>query len=506
MRSLDHKIESAIVNHRMLNSGDTVVLAVSGGPDSVCLLHLMAALAPRWGWHIHVAHMHHGIRGLDADEDARYVADLAAAMGYAFHLHHCDVPNIARKRGLGLEEAGRHVRYRFFAELADQIGAQAVAVGHHAGDQAETVLMNLLRGAGGTGLAGITPVRLIGERLKLIRPLLAVTRQEIEEYLRATGLQPRHDHTNDELDQTRNRIRHQLIPYLQQYNPRIKETLARTAEIIRCDELYLAQQVDEYLAKHLIRRYGLLSLSVAELMDQPLALRRRIIRRMVDLVSWEAKQSIAFGTSGTEARNVSVGPDLSFSSHVGFAVIEDLLEMMQPNASLGQAPKRSWSTPLPGGSVVRLSQGELFFLSPADSLPACWERVWRGTGSMELPEIGCGLLMRMANRPAEGWDRHSHLDQSVAEMELTVRSWRSGDRISLGETVGSKKLSDLFIDLKVPAPYRLRVPIIERAGEIIAVTGLMVAPAYRPPQDAVTAVELKLLTPDSERKDCGHAK
>lgn len=473
-----HSIENAIVNHRMLSAGDTVVLAVSGGPDSVCLLYLMDALASRWHWQIHVAHVHHGIRGADADQDLCLVSDLAAALGHRFHLRRCDVPGMAQKRGLGLEEAGRYARYQFFHDLAGEVGAAAVATGHHADDQAETVLMNLLRGAGGTGLAGIQPVRLTEHGFKIIRPLLFATRHEIECYLVQAGIRARHDRTNDELNQTRNRVRHELLPHLRQYNPRVTDALARTAAILRVDEQYFASQVESYLSAHLAKRYGLLSLSVAEVLKQPLALQRRILRRMLDLVSWEAKQSIDIVAS------------------VGFHGIEALLGQMQSNASPALRPhsaNNSWSVPLSGGVAARLSHGHLFFLSTAIHETEMCSRGWRIPGKVELPEIGSRFVALEVARPAGGWDRRIHLDMKLKDSELCLRYWVPGDRIRLGEGYGSKKLSDLFIDAKVPAPYRTRVPIVACGREIVAVADLMVSSAYRPQADAPTAIELQFI-------------
>ncbi|MGE5654036.1 MAG: tRNA lysidine(34) synthetase TilS [Bacillota bacterium] len=500
MRPLSQIIESTIINHRMLCEGDTVVLAVSGGPDSVCLLHLMSSLAIKQHWQIHVAHIHHGIRGTEADTDASFVADLAHSLGYPFHLCRSDVPRIAEERGLGLEEAGRFARYQYLAHLARQIGARAIATGHHADDQAETILMNLLRGAGGTGLAGIQLVRVLGQGLRVIRPLLLVSRFEIEQYLEAQCITPRYDHTNNELDQTRNRIRHELIPLLKSYNPRITEALARTADILRSDEQYLMQRVEAYLAEHLVHRYGLTSLSIDSIGSQPLALQRRIVRRMLGLISWEAKQSVnQFGATAGLA-----GPGLHV--HVDFGRVDNLLDLIQASTTNRQPIKRSWSAPLPGGGVARLSQGQLFFLSHNDCELGAWCHAWHGVGEQNLPEISTRIMANIIAHPWSGWDPRVHMDAGLVGHDLILRSWRPGDRVSIGERAGSKKLSDLFIDAKVPAPYRTRIPIIEHKGEIVAVAGLLVAPQFRPAPEAAKAIQLQLRNAAGECKDCGSAK
>ncbi len=259
--SLVRQVRQTIDAHGLLLPGDTVILGVSGGPDSLCMLDVLRWLAPTYQVSLHVAHLHHGIRGQDADEDSAFVAELCRDWGVPCRTERVDVPALARRRSLAIEETARQTRYAFLRSCARAVGAGSVAVAHNADDQVETVLMHLLRGAGLAGLRGMRPLVWMDElrlgadfpesppqpetRIRLIRPLLEVTRQEIETYCHEQGLEPRFDRSN--LDQTyfRNRLRHELIPFLETYNPNVRQVLRRTAEVVAADyellRVHLAQ-------------------------------------------------------------------------------------------------------------------------------------------------------------------------------------------------------------------------------------------------------------------------
>ena len=226
--------------YRLFNPGETVVVGVSGGPDSLCLLHLLRRLAPELRLWLHVAHLHHGLRGAEADADAAFVAELADCWGLPCTVGRIDVAALAREAGLSLEEAARQARYRFLAEVAEAGGASTLSVGHNADDQAETVLMHFLRGSGAAGLRGMLPrtplddYRLfpaedgdlgdslslsgprvaVSPRLHLVRPLLAIPRTDIESYCAEYRLAPRFDRSNEDTTFFRNRLRHELLPIL----------------------------------------------------------------------------------------------------------------------------------------------------------------------------------------------------------------------------------------------------------------------------------------------------
>ncbi len=241
--SLLHQVRTTIEQHRLVAPGDTVVVGVSGGPDSLALLHVLRALRGELHIALQVAHLNHRLRGADSDADAAFVAWLAREWDLPATIEAREVAALAREQRLSIEQAARQARYAFLAEVARRIGARVIAVAHHADDQVETVLMHLLRGAGLAGLRGMTAQSQVsGFNVQLVRPLLDVTRAEIEAYCRANALTPRFDRSNLDTTLFRNRLRHETLPYLQTLNPNLREILRRTARVLADDYDFLDAQ------------------------------------------------------------------------------------------------------------------------------------------------------------------------------------------------------------------------------------------------------------------------
>ncbi len=286
------RVREALRRDRLLSRGGRVLVAVSGGADSMALLYALAALAGPWRLTVQVVHVHHGLRP-EADEDAAFVQAQAQALGLPVRVEPVDAGGAARTQRLSIEDAARRLRYERLEATARGWSADAVAVAHTADDQAETVLLRLLRGTGVAGLGGMTQTRPLGEA-RLIRPLLAFWRAEIEAFLAAHGLSYRDDATNRDLAFTRNRIRHDLLPRLMQdYNPRIREALVQLAEQCRTDTAYLEASAARQW-RRIARRAGRgeVLVDVARLRRQPPALRRQLVRRTVrevqgDLTAFE---------------------------------------------------------------------------------------------------------------------------------------------------------------------------------------------------------------------------
>ena len=270
-------LESAlktISRYNMLPSGARVAVAVSGGPDSVCLLHLLCELAPQFHLTLSVAHFNHKLRGDASDSDERFVAELATSLGLAFHRADADL----RAAGGNLEQAGRRGRRDFFTELIREGVADRVALGHTRDDQAETVLFRLLRGSGLAGLAGIYPLTEGG----LIRPLIDVTRAEVIEYLRGRGLAWREDATNRDPRFARNRIRHDLLPQLRrEWNPRLNEALAHLADLAQEEERWWSAEMDRLAADALTGRNSGVEMRASMLVAAPRAAARRLVRQAI---------------------------------------------------------------------------------------------------------------------------------------------------------------------------------------------------------------------------------
>lgn len=247
---LEDKVLNTIKRYEQIKSGDTIVVGVSGGPDSICLLNVLKNLQNELKINIVVAHINHMIRK-EADSETEFVQDFCKQMDIKCFVKKADVLQIAKEKKLGTEEVGRKIRYDFFEEVKNLVGGNKIATAHNANDNAETVLMNFLRGSGSTGLKGIEPIR----DNKLIRPIIECTRQEIEQYCNEKDLNPKYDKTNQENIYTRNKIRNMLIPYIQEnFNPNIIETINRMSNLIATDEMYFKSIVKQSYKETFISR------------------------------------------------------------------------------------------------------------------------------------------------------------------------------------------------------------------------------------------------------------
>ena len=435
------KVLAAIGEHALFGAGDTVIVAVSGGADSVALLDILASLEELCLTLV-VAHLNHSLRGAESDGDEAFVRELAARYGLPCEVERADVKGMSRARKLSLEEAGRTARHRFLLGLAERYGAHAVALAHHADDQAETVLMRLVRGAGGTGLAGIAP-----KTSGLVRPLLGVTRGEIEAYLRSRQLPFRTDSSNADTIFLRNRVRLELLPYLATYNPSVRDRLVATAEALAADEALLEEVTNRAVACHGSAANGL---CVAGVRTEPLGVRLRLYRRLLHL------------TKG----------DLNRISSRHLYAIDRLVFSERPNGSLT----------LPAGAVVARRYDTLSFaVLTADAPAGGAELALDGPGTYSLP--GGGMLkVEEADFPGLWQDVPpgvAFFDADAAPFPWLVRTFRAGDRIVPLGMAGHKKVKDLFIDAKVPPEARRRTPLLFSGGRLIWVCGLRVSAESR---------------------------
>ena len=446
MLDLLERVEDFIRRHRLLAPGERVLVAVSGGPDSLALLHLFTRLKEPWRLELHAAHVNHGLRA-DAAEDAAFVAATGEAWGVPVHVVNVDV-RAERRTGESLQQAARRLRYRGLLEIAQAVGAARIALGHHADDQAETVLMRLLRGAGTTGLAGIRP-----RRGPYIRPLLAVTRAEIEAYCREFQLKPRTDPSNLSLRYLRNRVRHELLPLLErEYNPNIRAVLARTAALLREEDDLL-----EALAARAHHRMqdgrGPADLPAAGLARLPAALARRVVRRAlqaagVDVALVSADHMAAILALVAAPGAVTLPGGVRVGRRADRLVVERFVRRRA--AACGQEPPAT--LPVPG--EARLPRLNV-------SIHA------------ELVEPPRSLDLIAEPRKAAGPER-AVLDWDRIVPPLVVRTWRPGDRMRPLGMTGSKKVQDIFVDAKVPKDRRASVPIVADQEGILWVVGLRV--------------------------------
>ena len=444
MRMSDVLIQSmlsTIRRYSMMETGDRVLCAVSGGPDSVALLHALWSVRDELGISLHVAHLNHCFRGAESDADAEYVRELASNIGLDCSVESIDVPELQKVLRLSTEEAARLVRYEFLERVASEVGASRIAVGHTADDQVETVLLNLLRGTGIDGLSGMPPVR-----GKIIRPLIEVRRSEVEAYVERHGLHPRIDATNLVAEYTRNRIRLDLLPLLRrEYNPETDAAILRLAELARADAAYMNVEAEEAFNGSITQRGAdSLSLDANAVQSYPLALRRRIVREAVKAVRGEI-------------------------ADVGFIHIEELLRLLDAGTD--------FKYELPGGVFVQRTRAALVLSSSRPSeLPIIYCYDLAVPGETVVPEIDVRIRTEITSQAVDhARPRGSMevvLDYEAISGKLVVRSWRPGDRIRPLGLGGSKKVQDLFVDCKIPREARHRIPLIADDEKVIWVAGL----------------------------------
>ncbi|MCS7263544.1 MAG: tRNA lysidine(34) synthetase TilS [Armatimonadetes bacterium] len=290
--AVTHKVKEAILRFRMLELGEKIVVAVSGGPDSLTLLHILWRLKDEFGWQIFAAHFNHGLRGEEADEDEKFVKDFCERFQIPSFSRKSDIKAIAREQKLSIVQAGRRARYRFFAEVASQVGASKVALGHTATDAIETLLINLFRGTGTDGLQGIPPMSpltiLDGQfenknQIWLVRPLILCWRIETTTYAKVYGLQPRLDRSNLDTKILRNWVRLELLPLLRERFGKVDDALWRLCELARDESAFLNQIAEEQLSEILIHADSQkLAVSRDGLLKATKGIQRRIFRLMVE--------------------------------------------------------------------------------------------------------------------------------------------------------------------------------------------------------------------------------
>jgi tRNA(Ile)-lysidine synthetase-like protein len=433
-------LETTIITQQLAPMSGPWLVAVSGGADSLALLHGLIRLQPRLGCRLHVATFDHRVRVPAGADDAAYVRTLANDWGIPATIGTTDVPALAAEAHLSIEAAARLARYRFLAHVARQVGATHVATAHNADDQAETVLMHLLRGAGLTGLRGMAYAAPLPEApdLRLTRPLLDVTRAEVEAYCIEVGLQPRHDETNLNRDYLRNRLRLDIIPQLREINPQVGRQLRQLAEAATQDAAFIDQAFIEQIAVHATVAPASVRLSLTLFRAAHTALQRRFI-------VWAARQLVAHvEVSYVQQRNAC---DVAVAGQVG----------MQAT--------------LPEGLRLRMDYDALVIEIVA--APSAPPDVWLLPPNSEMVLAVPGVTT--------AGDRSIYMSEGEIEgaaATLTVpvgaRVWlrtrRAGDRLAPPGLDGhTQKLKDWLINHRVPQSLRDRLPLLMVNDEIAVI-------------------------------------
>lgn len=459
-------VRTYIEKHGLMCPGERVGVAVSGGADSVALLLALHALQKDLGIVISVVHYNHKIRGTEADEDERFVTELAKTHGFELDASGGDVPAAAKENRESLETAARSLRYQFFEQLLDSGKVDKIALAHTRDDQAETVLMRFLRGAGSKGLAGIYPSILLGKG-RIVRPFLETSRAEIERYLKERTQAWREDPSNRDTVHTRNKVRQELLPKLREFNPSVVEALAKSADVFRAEEEYWQSEAGRLLPLVLLpgkaTRGGGRAVSAREesagvdldtLRRYPLALQRRILRSAaesfglaLDVGHFESILAVADGRSK------------AYELPAGWRVERSHRELRFERAgSAGTLCEAAYEFPIPIPGKVPVPQLNLLVqahLKPdADGTPAYNREAFSQVCGSQVFFAEAGRLVPLA-----------------AAGDLRLRNWREGDRFRPAHSRTEKKVKDLLHDLKVPKERRRGWPVVASQEKVIWVQG-----------------------------------
>jgi tRNA(Ile)-lysidine synthase len=432
--SLVERVRAALARLGPVSPGQVILVGVSGGPDSMTLLHVLHELSRSAGFSVHAAHFDHGLRGATSAAEAGAVAETAARWGLPCVLERARDGAIDGL-GHGLQAAARAARYEFLGRIADAVGAQWIATAHTADDQAETVVMRWLRGAGPAALAGMPAIR-----GRVIRPLLGVTRAEIEAYVAEHGLAPARDPSNHDPRFLRARVRQDLMPALRAINPRAAETMARSAALLAEDAAWLDGQARAALdGLRGPSGSGGVELDASRLEALPAVIRRRVIRFAlegfgvrVDRVAAERIDAVSSGCAVRRSGSLTLGQGVSAEFSAGWVrLAREVRRPEPPRAALidGECRPSGWDV------VVRLQRAPSFH----------------------------------ARGPLGPWRAAFDTERLPGMLEL--RSWRAGDRIHPEGMSGSKRVHDVFVDAKVPRWRRVAVPLVVSGDEVLWVVG-----------------------------------
>jgi len=475
--TLIKKVHATLVRHAMLNQGDHILVALSGGADSMALLHILHRLATDLALSLSVAHLNHGIRGEAADRDQDFARQAAAALNLPFYTTAVDVPAQARRAGTGLEETARNARHAFLHEVASSCGARRIAVGHHKGDMAEQLLLNLLRGSGLKGLGAMNPVTKQG----IIRPLMDCSREELTAWLEADGIGHVIDATNSDTAYTRNRIRHALIPMLEaSFNPSTVDTLARTAALLRDEEAWVSDMTEGHYSDSLVSEEpNHLTLSTEKLTTLHPAARKRVLRRAAEALCGSTRALTTAHIHSLEGLMDQGGNGRSVDLSQGLrgTLTRDGVHLTVETESL-----RNKRSPL----LVETPPFSYHVESPTPGAPT----------NQVIAETGDQLVFRWSRAPEVPVDSRDALRVFLAPeavtFPLTIRNTRPGDRFRPEGGSGGRKLGRFLADCNIEGPKRSEIPLIVSKEKILWVAGRRLDTSAAGPPPGGQALEIVL--------------
>lgn len=437
-----------INKYNMISKGDSIIVGVSGGPDSISLLHVLHSIRDKYSIHIHAAHLNHMLRGKESDLDTEYVKFFCSKLGIPCSVKYVDINKLSAETGMSTEEAGRKARYEFFSDLAKEIGATKIALAHNMNDQAETILMRMMRGTGIEGLCGIKPVR---DDI-YIRPLIETPRSEIEKYCEENKLAPRIDSSNLEPVYMRNRIRLELIPYIKKnFNARIEYSLSQMSRLLSEDNDFLNEYVNNIYGI-IVKIKGQNVMIDADLLKPYcISIKKRVIRKAI----LDVKGDLI----GIESKHVELSLSVAEEGSTGSAV------------------------ELPGGLKAVKSYNYLQIMHSDSENPCTFSYSLCIPGGIYINETGARLDSEIIENLPEDYKKSSrfikYFDCDKIEGTLTVRCRQEGDYIVPLGMRGRKKLKELFIDNKIPKNERENIPLVAAGSEVIWVIGHNINDNYK---------------------------
>lgn len=499
-----NKVRETILQNNLIEKGEHIVVGLSGGPDSVCLFHILWRLAKEWDLTLHAVHINHQLRGAAADGDQAFTEGLCTSLEVPCHVFTCDVATLAKEWGVTTEEAGRKIRYQAFEEVRQEILARRkgipfldnpakgvkIAVAQNLNDQVETVLMRVLRGTGIDGLAGIEYMR---DNI-IIRPLLDVNRMEIEGYCQENDLNPRVDMTNLEPVYTRNKIRLELLPYLEKnFNPGIVKALSRLAKNASEDKSYIngAMPKREVSASGAQCTFLLAALREAH----PAVRKRTLIQGFKDIGLTQDITSVHLESAEKLIREKRTSGQMDFPGGYGLRIAYDRVELFRKQEVKEKVPFLCQPIRLqehlaPEGDLVR--EEDATWDGKAE-----WNNDFVSEDGFAIPALDGVLRVRILQADQDIEVQENPSARLAMEAlrgrteELLLRTRRPGDVIvPLGMT-GTKKLQDFFVDAKIPKEIRDRLPLVCLGSEVLWIPGQRINENYKVREDSIEILFLE---------------
>jgi len=454
------KVMDFIKDNSMFHKGDKVIVAVSGGPDSTCLLYILNELKEELGITLFGAHLNHCLRGLEADKDEEYAKKTCESLNIDFYSKKVDIHRVSREKNISCEMAGREVRYEFFEELMNKLDASKIALAHNANDQAETILMRIMRGTGIEGMVGIKPVR---DKI-YVRPILHLSRCEIEKYCEENNIYPRIDKSNLETIFARNKVRLDLIPYIEEnFNSDIINTINRLSDILKKDNDYLENISENEYKKYCVIDKQMVIINKSAFLQHE-AIISRIIRRAL----------LAVNHNLYNFEKIHITNILELQKHdTGKTTMlpQDIIaENCYGNIHIHIHKKVSEVN----NEEYSLKVNEKKFIQPLNK------------------EIKIDIISHLKFTEVKGNDYIVYFDYDKVLEPIVFRYRKVGDKFNPLGMKGNKKLKDLFIDLKVHKDKRNEIPLICFGSDIAWVVGYRISEKFKVTKNTVNILQIRI--------------